>query len=76
MQSQNIFANARSSGLNLTGLHSGRFRLLGGTTNFWGGELLPFDPIVFDGRPALVRLSSSHLVRIARIVWASQRGDN
>jgi choline dehydrogenase-like flavoprotein len=52
-RSQNIFTNARSSGFNLTGLHSGRFRLLGGTTNFWGGELLPFDPIVFEDRPAL-----------------------
>jgi choline dehydrogenase-like flavoprotein len=52
-QSQNIFTNARSSGVNLSGLHSGRFRLLGGTTNFWGGQLLPFDPIVFEGRPSL-----------------------
>lgn len=51
-QSQGIFTNARSSGFNLTGLHSGRFRLLGGTTNFWGGQLVPFDPIVFEGRPA------------------------
>ncbi len=52
-QSQNIFNNARSTGVNHTGLHSGRFRLLGGTTNFWGGELIPFDPIVFEGRPSL-----------------------
>ncbi len=52
-QSQNIFNNARSSGVNHTGLHSGRFRMLGGTTNFWGGQLVRFDPIVFEGRPAL-----------------------
>jgi choline dehydrogenase-like flavoprotein len=50
-QSQAIFSNARWSGFRLDGLHTGRFRLLGGTTNFWGGELLPFDPIVFDRRP-------------------------
>jgi choline dehydrogenase-like flavoprotein len=52
-QSQNIFTNARSTGFKLDGLHSGRFRLLGGTTNFWGGQLVPFDPIVFDDRPWL-----------------------
>lgn len=52
-QSQNIFTNARSSGFKLDGLHSGRFRLLGGTTNFWGGQLVPFDPIVFEDRPWL-----------------------
>ena len=51
--SQAIYTNARSSGFNLEGLHSGRFRLLGGTTNFWGGQLVPFDPIVFEDRPWL-----------------------
>jgi choline dehydrogenase-like flavoprotein len=51
MQSQAIFRNARSSGFKLDGLHAGRFRLLGGTTNFWGGQLVPFDPIVFERRP-------------------------
>jgi hypothetical protein len=50
-KSQDIFSNARSSGFKLDGLHSGRFRLLGGTTNFWGGQLVPFDPIVFEPRP-------------------------
>jgi choline dehydrogenase-like flavoprotein len=50
-RSQNIFNNARSSGFKLEGLHSGRFRLLGGTTKFWGGQLVPFDPIVFEDRP-------------------------
>jgi len=50
-RSQTIFNNARSSGFKLDGLHSGRFRLLGGTTKFWGGQLVPFDPIVFEDRP-------------------------
>jgi len=51
MQSQALFRNARSSGFRLDGLHAGRFRLLGGTTNFWGGQLVPFDPVVFERRP-------------------------
>ena len=50
-RSQAIFTNARSTGFKLEGLHSGRFRLLGGTTNFWGGQLVRFDPIVFEDRP-------------------------
>jgi choline dehydrogenase-like flavoprotein len=50
-QSQKILRNVRSTGFPLDGLHSGRFRLLGGTTNFWGGQLVPFDPIVFNDRP-------------------------
>ena len=40
MQSQAIFHNAVSSGFKHDGIHSGRFRLLGGTTNFWGGQLI------------------------------------
>jgi choline dehydrogenase-like flavoprotein len=52
-QSQGILTNARSTGFKHDGLHSGRFRLLGGTTNFWGGQLVPFDPIVFEDRPWL-----------------------
>lgn len=52
-QSQTIFTNARSVGVKLDGLHSGRFRLMGGTTNFWGGQLVPFDPLVFQDRPWL-----------------------
>ncbi len=50
-QSQGILSGARSTGFRLDGLHAGRFRLLGGTTNFWGGQLVPFDPIVFEPRP-------------------------
>jgi choline dehydrogenase-like flavoprotein len=49
--SQDFFRNAQSRDRQLRGLHLGRFRALGGTTNFWGGQLLPFDPIVFEERP-------------------------
>jgi hypothetical protein len=50
-QSQDFFKVARWRGHQLPGLHLGRFRVLGGTTNFWGGRLLHFDPIVFEQRP-------------------------
>jgi hypothetical protein len=49
--SQDLFALARWGDMPLPGLHLGRFRMLGGTTNFWGGQLVPFDTIVFDNRP-------------------------
>lgn len=49
-RSQDIYKNARSRGVSLEGLHAGRFRLLGGTTNFWGGQLVRFDPLVLEGR--------------------------
>ncbi|WP_395664920.1 FAD-dependent oxidoreductase [Methylocella sp.] len=49
-QSQGYFEKARSVGRKLEGLYIGRFRALGGTTNFWGGQLVPFDPIVFGPR--------------------------
>src|ERR1700686_738175 len=49
-ESQEYFKNARWRDHQLEGLHLGRFRLLGGTTNFWGGQLPPFGPIVFEQR--------------------------
>jgi hypothetical protein len=48
--SQKFFEMARATGHNFPGLHVGRFRCLGGTTHFWGGQLVPFAPIVFDNR--------------------------
>jgi choline dehydrogenase-like flavoprotein len=48
--SQSHFEAARNVGLPLEGLHLGRFRVLGGTSNFWGGQLVRFDPIVFGPR--------------------------
>jgi len=33
------------------GLNSSRFRVLGGTTTFWGGQVIPINPIVFEERP-------------------------
>jgi choline dehydrogenase-like flavoprotein len=50
-QSQEFFEAASWHGYPLEGLHVGRFRALGGTTNVWPGQLVPFDPIVFENRP-------------------------
>lgn len=50
-QSQRYFENAVSVGARHQGLHLGRFRLLGGTTNFWGGQLVAFGPHLFEPRP-------------------------
>lgn len=50
-QSQAFFQTAGWRGQRLPGLHEGRYRALGGTTNFWGGRLLKFDPLVFERRP-------------------------
>jgi choline dehydrogenase-like flavoprotein len=50
-ESQSIFQTAISSGRKHWGLHQGRFRALGGTTNFWGGQLVRFDRSVFSPRP-------------------------
>jgi len=49
--SQAYFESATQSGRHLDGLALGRFRALGGTTNFWGGQLVRFDPLVFEARP-------------------------
>jgi choline dehydrogenase-like flavoprotein len=49
--SQAIFNAATQSGRYLPGLTLGRFRVFGGTANFWGGQLVPFEPIVFGERP-------------------------
>src|SRR5215831_19475244 len=49
-ESQALFEAARWGERRLEGLHLGRFRALGGTTNFWGGQLVRFDPIVFEQR--------------------------
>lgn len=50
-KSQAFFESARSTGGPLEGLHIGRFRVLGGTTNFWGGQLVRFDRNIFEDRP-------------------------
>lgn len=49
-KAQDIIRSAISSGRDHEGVHIGRFRLLGGTTHFWGGQLGRFDPIVFEPR--------------------------
>ena len=50
-ESQAYFESATQSGRQIDGLAMGRFRALGGTTNFWGGQLVRFDPLVFEERP-------------------------
>jgi hypothetical protein len=42
-----------ASGHAMDGLHNGRFRMLGGTSNFWGGQLARFQDVVFAERPWL-----------------------
>jgi choline dehydrogenase-like flavoprotein len=49
-QGHALFEAATWSGYPLEGLHAGRFRMLGGTTNFWSGQLVKFDPLVFEAR--------------------------
>jgi choline dehydrogenase-like flavoprotein len=49
-ESQRYFEAAKALGRPLEGRHLGRFRALGGSTNFWGGQLARFDPIVFEPR--------------------------
>ena len=56
-ESQSFFKNAQCREHQLQGLHIGRYRALGGTTNFWGGQLLQFDPIVFERRPWVAEAS-------------------
>ena len=46
-RSQSIY-NARMARLNHDGTHQGRFRLLGGSTTRWGGQLLPYTPEIFS----------------------------
>jgi choline dehydrogenase-like flavoprotein len=50
-KSQTLFEGAHAIGHPLPGLHLGRFRNLGGTTAFWGGQLVPFSSQVFTDRP-------------------------
>src|SRR5689334_910142 len=38
-------------GLSHAGIHDGRFRVFGGTTTRWGGQMLPLEPIDFENRP-------------------------
>jgi choline dehydrogenase-like flavoprotein len=49
--SSQALMEAYSVGHTLDGLQNARFRLLGGATNFWGGQLVRFDPVVFEPRP-------------------------
>ena len=50
-QCQRRFEQADAVGHPHPGLHLGRFCMLGGTTNVWGGQLVRFGPEVFAPRP-------------------------
>ncbi len=39
------------AGLPHKGIHTGRARVLGGTTTLWAGQTLPLEPLDFEYRP-------------------------
>ncbi len=41
------------TGLQHRGIHTGRFRAKGGTTNKWGGQILELDALDFEQRPRI-----------------------
>ena len=51
--SQSLFQAAVSKGRSHLGLSQGRFRMLGGTSNFWGGQLVPIGEHILAPRPWL-----------------------
>jgi len=51
-RSQRIY-DARMARLNHSGTHEGRFRVLGGSTTRWGGQLLPYTPDILEPQPSL-----------------------
>jgi choline dehydrogenase-like flavoprotein len=55
--SQSLMETASWQGFSLKGLHLGRVRALGGTTNLWGGQLVQMEPSVFGKRPWLTDTS-------------------
>lgn len=51
-RSQTIY-NARMARLKHNGTHEGRFRLLGGSSTRWGGQLLPYTAEVMQPSPSM-----------------------
>jgi choline dehydrogenase-like flavoprotein len=51
-RSQGIY-NARMARLKHAGTHEGRFRVLGGSTTRWGGQLLPYTAEILQPAPTL-----------------------
>ena len=43
--------NSEVSGIPHIGIHQGRFRVLGGSTTHWAGQILELDPNNFEARP-------------------------
>jgi hypothetical protein len=48
--SQSIF-QGDSIGRPFNNIQVGRYRVLGGTTTFWAGQLVEFDPVIWEHRP-------------------------
>jgi choline dehydrogenase-like flavoprotein len=48
---QNLYAGEVGEELAYEGLYDGRFRLLGGSTTQWAGQILEIDDFVFEKRP-------------------------
>jgi len=48
-----VLSHARMPRLTHTGTTEGRFRLLGGSTTRWGGQLLPYTPEILQPPPSL-----------------------
>src|ERR1700722_12314209 len=51
-RSQNVY-NARMARLQHKGTHEGRFRVLGGSSIRWGGQLLPYTADILQPSPSL-----------------------
>ena len=54
-RSQSVY-NARMARLKHNGTHEGRFRLLGGSSTRWGGQLLPYTAEILQPSPELPSL--------------------
>lgn len=50
-QDQDQYKGEVGDGLAFTGLYDGRFRLFGGSTTQWAGQILELDDFIFDKRP-------------------------
>jgi choline dehydrogenase-like flavoprotein len=48
---QDLYWGEVGEGLAYNGLYDGRFRILGGSTTQWAGQILEFDDFVFEKRP-------------------------
>jgi choline dehydrogenase-like flavoprotein len=50
-RSQNLYVGETGDELTYNGLYDGRFRILGGSTTQWAGQILEIDDFIFRDRP-------------------------